>query len=223
MQYHLAPLFCRPWTLNGITPRLIESHYEGNYGSALRRLNAITEELEALDPATTSAEGVNRLKRDEAAALNSALLHQLSFASLGGDGRTGPAASAAAPAARAEAVRRRTGDDRRRGEGHARLRRSHPGHRRAAATLYDAGAGHHGRRRMARSRAARRVDRRAVEDRPGRHLLRLRLPCRLRDGDCAPPGRLRRALPGRGPLRPEGDRGERQSLRGALPRVWQKF
>ena len=90
MQYHLAPLFCRPWTLNGITPRLIESHYEGNYGSALRRLNAITEELEALDPATTSAEVVNRLKRDEAAMLNSTLLHELYFASLGGDGRAVP-------------------------------------------------------------------------------------------------------------------------------------
>jgi Fe-Mn family superoxide dismutase len=96
MQYHLAPLFCRPWTLNGITPRLIESHYEGNYGSALRRLNAITEELEARDPATTSAEVVNRLKRDEAAALNSTLLHELYFASLGGDGRTVPETMAAA-------------------------------------------------------------------------------------------------------------------------------
>jgi len=96
MQYHLAPLFCRPWTLNGITPRLIESHYEGNYGSALRRLNAITEELETLDPATTSAEAVNRLKRDEAAMLNSTLLHELYFASLGGDGRTVPEAMAAA-------------------------------------------------------------------------------------------------------------------------------
>jgi Fe-Mn family superoxide dismutase len=96
MQYHLAPLFCRPWTLNGITPRLIESHYEGNYGGALRRLNAITEELEALDPATTSAEVVNRLKRDEAAALNSTLLHELYFASLGGDGRTVPETMAAA-------------------------------------------------------------------------------------------------------------------------------
>jgi Fe-Mn family superoxide dismutase len=82
--------------LNGITPRLIESHYEGNYGSALRRLNAITEELEALDPATTSAEVVNRLKRDEAAALNSTLLHELYFASLGGDGRTVPETMAAA-------------------------------------------------------------------------------------------------------------------------------
>lgn len=96
MQYHLAPLFCRPWTLNGITPRLIESHYEGNYGSALRRLNAITEELEALDPATTSPEVVNRLKRDEAAALNSTLLHELYFASLGGDGRAVPEAMAEA-------------------------------------------------------------------------------------------------------------------------------
>jgi Fe-Mn family superoxide dismutase len=90
MQYHLAPLFCRPWTLNGITPRLIESHYEGNYGSALRRLNAITEELVALDPATTSPDVVNRLKRDEAAMLNSTLLHELYFASLGGDGRAVP-------------------------------------------------------------------------------------------------------------------------------------
>ena len=30
MQYRIAPLFCRPWTLNGISPRLIESHYERN-------------------------------------------------------------------------------------------------------------------------------------------------------------------------------------------------
>ena len=36
MRYHLAPIFCRPWLLNGITPRLIESHYENNYGGALK-------------------------------------------------------------------------------------------------------------------------------------------------------------------------------------------
>ncbi len=90
MPYHLAPLFCRPWTLNGITPKLIESHYEGNYGGALRRLNAITAELEALDPATAPPGAINRLKRDEAIALNSTLLHELYFASLGGDGRTVP-------------------------------------------------------------------------------------------------------------------------------------
>src|SRR5262245_54974776 len=90
MQYHIAPLFVRPWTLNGITPRLIENHYELNYGDALRRLNAISAELEALDPAKTPIETINRLKRDEAAALNSTLLHELYFASLGGHGRAVP-------------------------------------------------------------------------------------------------------------------------------------
>ena len=89
-QYHLAPLYCRPWTLNGITPKLIESHYEGNYGGALRRLNAITAELAGLDPVTAPPGAINRLKRDEAIALNSTLLHELYFASLGGDGRTVP-------------------------------------------------------------------------------------------------------------------------------------
>jgi superoxide dismutase, Fe-Mn family len=90
MQYQIAPLFCRPWTLNGITPRLIESHYEHNYGGALNRLNAIAKELETLDPSTTPSDVISRLKRDELTALNSTLLHELYFASLGGDGRTLP-------------------------------------------------------------------------------------------------------------------------------------
>jgi superoxide dismutase, Fe-Mn family len=96
MQYHLAPLFCRPWTLNGISPRLIESHYEANYGAAVRRLNAVSAELAALDPTTASPEAIGRLKRDEAAGLNSTLLHELYFASLGGDGRAVPEGLAAA-------------------------------------------------------------------------------------------------------------------------------
>ena len=49
MRYHLAPIFCRPWLLNGLSQRLVESHYENNYGGALRRLNAITAQLESLD------------------------------------------------------------------------------------------------------------------------------------------------------------------------------
>src|SRR5688500_12759508 len=67
----VAPLFCRPWTLNGISPRLIESHYEHNYGGAVARLNALAEELAALDPAATPPDVISRLKRDEIAALNS--------------------------------------------------------------------------------------------------------------------------------------------------------
>jgi Fe-Mn family superoxide dismutase len=94
MRYRLAPLFCRPWTLNGISPRLIESHYENNYGNALHRLNELTAELESLDPATTPAQSLSRLKRDESVALNATLLHELYFASLGGDGRMVPSAIA---------------------------------------------------------------------------------------------------------------------------------
>jgi len=96
MNYTIAPLFCRPWTLNGITPRLIESHYENNYGGALNRLNEIAEELAAVDPAKASAHAVSRLKKEEAATLNSTLLHELYFASLGGDGRMVPEEMSAA-------------------------------------------------------------------------------------------------------------------------------
>jgi Fe-Mn family superoxide dismutase len=87
MRYQLAPIFCRPWLLNGLSQKLIESHYENNYGGALRRLNAITEKLEALDVATAPGYVINGLKREELAALNSTLWHELYFASLGGDGK----------------------------------------------------------------------------------------------------------------------------------------
>jgi superoxide dismutase, Fe-Mn family len=83
MRYRLAPIHCRPWLLNGLSQKLIESHYENNYGGALRRLNAIAERLEALDFATTPPFVVNALKRDELITLNSTLLHELYFASLG--------------------------------------------------------------------------------------------------------------------------------------------
>ncbi len=38
----LKQIYCRPWTLSGLSLKLIESHYENNYGGALRRLNAIS-------------------------------------------------------------------------------------------------------------------------------------------------------------------------------------
>jgi len=86
VRYSLKPIFCRPWTLNGLSLKLIESHYENNYGGALRRLNAITAQLESLDFAKTPGHVLNGLKREELVALNSTLLHELYFASLGGDG-----------------------------------------------------------------------------------------------------------------------------------------
>ena len=79
-----------PWTLNGISARLIESHYENNYGAALSRLNVTSEEIEQLDLGKTADQTLARLKHDQIAALNSTLLHELYFASLGGDGRVVP-------------------------------------------------------------------------------------------------------------------------------------
>jgi superoxide dismutase, Fe-Mn family len=87
MKYSIKQIHCRPWTLNGLSLKLIESHYENNYGGALRRLNAITGQLEALDFANTPGHVLNGLKREELVALNSTLLHELYFASLGGDGQ----------------------------------------------------------------------------------------------------------------------------------------
>jgi superoxide dismutase, Fe-Mn family len=32
MRYQLTPINTRPWLLNGLSLRLIESHYENHYG-----------------------------------------------------------------------------------------------------------------------------------------------------------------------------------------------
>src|SRR5687768_18507154 len=87
MRYMLKPLDCRTWLLQGLSPKLVESHYENNYGGALRRLNAITAQLEAADFGSLPGFTLNGLKREELVALNSVVLHELYFASLGGDGR----------------------------------------------------------------------------------------------------------------------------------------
>jgi Fe-Mn family superoxide dismutase len=97
MRYPLTPIHCRPWLLNGLSLKLIESHYENNYGGALRRLNAISDALDALDFDTAPRHVVAGLKREELVVLNSTLLHELYFASLGGEGKpTGAIAEALA-------------------------------------------------------------------------------------------------------------------------------
>src|SRR5262252_1913633 len=98
MRYHITPIHCRTWLLNALSFKLIESHYENHYGGALRRLNAITAQLAALDVETTPSYVLNGLKREELRALNATLLHELYFASLSGEGGqpTGPLAAALA-------------------------------------------------------------------------------------------------------------------------------
>ena len=86
MPHAVAPIPCKPWMLNGLSERLIVSHYENDYGAAVRLLNAIREELGARDIALISEHRLRALKRDELAAIGSVVLHELYFATLGGDG-----------------------------------------------------------------------------------------------------------------------------------------
>jgi Fe-Mn family superoxide dismutase len=80
------PIPCRPWTLNGLSKDLIVSHYENNYGGAVRTLNAVWRELSGLEGGAPPYR-IRALKRDELIAMGSVALHELYFGNLGGDGR----------------------------------------------------------------------------------------------------------------------------------------
>src|SRR5499426_2093801 len=86
MPYTMQSLACDPTKLEGLSEHLIVSHYENNYGGAVRRLNAITAQLAALDVATAPVFVINGLKREELIATNSMILHELYFDGLGDDG-----------------------------------------------------------------------------------------------------------------------------------------
>jgi Fe-Mn family superoxide dismutase len=85
-QRHIIQIPCKPWTLNGLSDRLLVSHYENNYGAAVQSLNSIWDRLADLDPATASGYELRALKREELMAMGSVTLHELYFGSLGGDG-----------------------------------------------------------------------------------------------------------------------------------------
>jgi len=82
------PLAFPSGQLNGLSERLLSSHHASNYTGAVKRLNAIRAQLQALDFASAPGFQLNGLKREELFATNSMLLHELYFGSLGGDGRT---------------------------------------------------------------------------------------------------------------------------------------
>jgi superoxide dismutase, Fe-Mn family len=86
VSHPLAPIACKPWMLNGLSERLMVSHYENEYGGAVSSLNAIRRELDALDLAAAPAYRIRAMKREELAAQASVTLHELYFASLGGEG-----------------------------------------------------------------------------------------------------------------------------------------
>ena len=95
-----------PGTLRGLSAKLLTSHHQNNYGGAVKRLNAIRAQLGATPFASAAGFLLNGLKREELIASNSMLLHELYFASLGGDGRTMEPAMALALAANFGSVER---------------------------------------------------------------------------------------------------------------------
>ena len=88
MQLAPRPLAFPAGQLNGLSERLLASHHGNNYIGAVKRLNAIRSQLATLDFAGAPGFQLNGLKREELVATNSMLLHELYFASLGGDGQT---------------------------------------------------------------------------------------------------------------------------------------
>jgi len=83
MTYAMKPLSCDPSRIRGMSERMIVSHYENNYGGAVKRLNLIDEQLAGLDFAKAPGFLVNGLKREQLIATNSMILHEVFFAGLG--------------------------------------------------------------------------------------------------------------------------------------------
>jgi superoxide dismutase, Fe-Mn family len=100
----VRPLLLKPQWMNGLSERLLVSHYVNNYGGALRRLNAITARLAVLEWSRTPVFEINGLKREELIAASSVILHEIYFDSLGGHGDNPPTGLAEPPAGLAEAL-----------------------------------------------------------------------------------------------------------------------
>src|SRR6516225_94100 len=79
MTYAIKPLSCDPSRIKGMSEKLIVSHYENNYGGAVKRLNLIGEQLTELDFNKAPGFLLTGLKREQLIATNSMILHELFF------------------------------------------------------------------------------------------------------------------------------------------------
>jgi Fe-Mn family superoxide dismutase len=86
--YEMKPLGCDPQRLAGLSEKLIVSHYENNYGGAVKRLNQILEYLGNVDIAKAPGFVINGIKREELIATNSMILHEIYFSGLGSTERS---------------------------------------------------------------------------------------------------------------------------------------
>jgi superoxide dismutase, Fe-Mn family len=89
-QHQPKPLPFDPAKLKGLSEKLIRSHWENNYGGAVRALNAIEQRLAALlNEKDLPAFIYGDLKREELVRTGSVVLHEYYFGNLGGEGKAG--------------------------------------------------------------------------------------------------------------------------------------
>ena len=84
------PLTFNPAKLDGLSEKLIRSHWDNNYVGSVRTLNMISERLAAAmrDP-DLPAIVYGGLKREELHRVGSVVLHEYYFGNLGGNGKPG--------------------------------------------------------------------------------------------------------------------------------------
>jgi Fe-Mn family superoxide dismutase len=85
-KHAIAPLPFDPQRLKGLSERLLVSHHENNYGGAVKNLNKVEEELARVNKDTPGFV-VGGLRERELTFGNSAVLHELYFGNLGGNGK----------------------------------------------------------------------------------------------------------------------------------------
>ena len=91
--HQAKPLKFDPAKLKDLSERLIRSHWENNYGGAVKALNAIERRLAAMLREKDLPPYVyGDLKREELVRTGSVILHEHYFDNLGGDGRATGAA-----------------------------------------------------------------------------------------------------------------------------------
>ncbi|HEX5710987.1 MAG TPA: Fe-Mn family superoxide dismutase [Sulfuricurvum sp.] len=82
----IQPLKITPKQLTGLSEKMILSHYNNNYGGAVKRAKLIEEKITLLDPNSNPFE-LGSLKREQMVAFNSMILHEYYFDNLGSSGQ----------------------------------------------------------------------------------------------------------------------------------------
>lgn len=95
--HEIKPLPFDPAKLRGLSEKLLVSHHDNNYAGAVKNLNKVEAELASVNK-DTAGFLVAGLKERELTFRNSALLHELYFGNLGGDGKVAGAIEAACTA-----------------------------------------------------------------------------------------------------------------------------